>query len=256
MVDGKTGDAQLVAICDVYPDSLQQLYDQLSKPDIFVTTNPDALINHEKVELVVEAASQEAVNVVAENALIAGKNLMIMSVGALRDNELVTRIERAARQKNVKVYLPSGAICGLDGVKAASMEQIMSIEIVTTKHPRSLEGAPYLVKNNIDLCSLSKPHVVYRGTATEAAKGFPKNVNVAVALSLAGTGVEKTKVTIIADPEATRTKHEIRVSGAFGELFTQVQNYVHPSNPKTSYLAALAAIRTIRNITEPIQVGT
>jgi aspartate dehydrogenase len=119
-----------------------------------------------------------------------------------------------------------------------------------------LEGAPYLKKHSIDLSGLSQPITVFQGTAKEAAAGFPKNVNVAVALSLAGAGVNKTKVTIVADPKATRTQHEIQVQGDFGELYTKVRNFVHPDNPKTSYLAALAAIRTLRKITEPIQVGT
>ena len=103
---------------------------------------------------------------------------------------------------------------------------------------------------------MTKPKIVYRGRAKDAAKGFPKNVNVAVALSLAGVGVDRTMVTIIADPEATRTQHEVRVVGEFGELYTVVKNYVHPKNPKTSYLAALAAIRTLRKRDEAIQIGT
>ena len=100
------------------------------------------------------------------------------------------------------------------------------------------------------------PQILYQGTAKEAAKGFPKNMNVAVALSLAAIGVDHTMVKIIADPNATRTQHEVKVVGNFGELYTIVKNFLHPDNPKTSYLAALAAIRTLRKVTEPIQVGT
>lgn len=136
------------------------------------------------------------------------------------------------------------------------MGGLTSVEIVSTKHPRGLEGAPYLVENNIDLSGLTEPEVVFQGSAREAARGFPKNVNVAVALSLAGIGVDRTVVTIVADPSATRTLHEVRARGEFGELHTTVRNLVHPENPKTSYLAALSAIRTLRKLTEPIQVGT
>jgi len=254
--EGKAGDTKLIAICDFYASKVDRLKEKLSLPSLFHTTEPGDLIGHADVDFVIEAASQEAVHVVAEKVLHAGKDLLIMSVGALRDEELTRRLERLAREKGVKVYLPSGAICGLDGVKAASIEEITSVEIATTKHPRGLEGAPYLVENKINLKNLTGPKTVYRGNAREAAKGFPKNVNVAVALSLAGIGVDRTMVTLIADPNATRTRHEVTVVGAFGELHTIVKNFVHPANPKTSYLAALAAISTLRKITEPIQVGT
>lgn len=256
IIQGKAGDIRLLAICDVDKVRLEQLNEQLNLPDLFLTTDPDALIRHEDVEVVIEAATQGAVQALAEKVLNAGKDLLIMSVGALRDEGLLTRMKKLAEEKNVKVYLPSGAICGLDGVKAASVEEMKSVEITTTKHPRSLEGAPYLVENKIDLSCLTKPKTVFRGNAKDAAKGFPKNINVAVALSLAGIGVDQTMVKIVADPDTTRTKHEIRVVGEFGELYTVVKNFLHPENPKTSYLAALAAIRTLRKLTEPIQVGT
>lgn len=256
IIEGKAGDIKLVAVCDVLEKRVDGLKEDLSLPNLFTTTEPDELIEREDVEFVIEAASQTVVHAVAEPVLKAGKDIMIMSVGALRDGALADRLEKLAEEKGVKVYLPSGAICGLDGVKAASVEGITRAEITSTKHPRSLEGAPYLVENQISLRGLTKPKIVYRGRAKDAAKGFPKNVNVAVALSLAGIGVDRTMVTIIADPEATRTQHEVRVAGEFGELYTVVKNYVHPENPKTSYLAALAAIRTLRKCTEAIQVGT
>jgi aspartate dehydrogenase len=256
ILSGQAGNTQLVAICDVYKESVDALSSQLNNPSLFVTTDPSALLRHDTIDLVVEAASQETVRLIAERVLTAGKHLLIMSIGALRDEALTTRIEELARKNDLKVYLPSGAICGLDGVKAASIEKISHIEITSTKHPKGLEGAPYLKEHSIRLSGLSKPTTVFQGTAKDAAQGFPKNVNVAVALSLAGAGVTNTKVTIIADPNATRTQHEITVQGDFGELYTKVRNFVHPSNPKTSYLAALAAISTLRKITEPIQIGT
>lgn len=256
IIEGEAGDIELSAICDIDKGTANQLYDQLAMPDIFLTTDPDEVISNESIELVIEAASQEVVNTIAEKVLSAGKNMMIMSVGAFRDRGLHTRLENLAKNRGVKIYLPSGAICGLDGVKGASVEGITSAEIISTKHPRGLEGAPYLVENNITLEGLTEPKILFQGKAKEAAKGFPKNVNVAVALSLAGIGVEQTIVKIIADPNATRTQHEVKVVGEFGELHTEVKNLVHPENPKTSYLAALSAIRTLKKLTEPIQVGT
>lgn len=256
IIDGKAGDIKLVAICDIDKGRVERLNKQIGLSDLFLTTEHDEIIGLEDIELVIEAASQEAVKAIAGKVLNAGKDMLIMSVGALRDKGLLKRLEKLAKEKKVKVYLPSGAICGLDGVKAASVEGITSAEITTTKHPRGLEGAPYLVENNIDLSGLAVPKIVFQGTAKEAAKGFPKNINVAVALSLAGIGVDRTNVKIIADPNAKRTQHEVKVSGKFGELYTLVKNFVHPENPKTSYLAALSAMRTLRKLTEAIQIGT
>ena len=256
IIDGKAGDIKLVAICDIDEGKMERLNKQLGLPDLFMTTEPNEIVGDEEIELVIEAASQEAVKAIAEKVLNASKDMLIISVGALRNKGLLTRLENLARERKVKVYLPSGAICGLDGVKAASVEGITSAEITTTKNPRGLEGAPYLVEKNIDLSGLAEPEIVFQGVAKEAAKGFPKNINVAVALSLAGIGVDSTMVKIIADPDASRTQHEVKVVGKFGELTTVVKNLVHPENPKTSFLAALSAIRTLRKLTEPIQIGT
>ncbi len=256
IAEGKAGETGLRAICDLNSEAVDQVNALVSLPDLFCTTVSDDLINHPDVDFVIEAASQAAVRGVAEKVLRAGKSLLIMSAGALRDDALTRRLEELARAKGVRVYLPSGAICGLDGVKAATVEEVTRAEIITTKHPRALEGAPYLVEHKIQLGKITAPTMVYRGLARDAARWFPENVNVAVALSLAGIGVDHTTVTLIADPEATRTRHEVTVVGAFGELQTVVTNRVHPANPKTSYLAALAAIRTLRKITEPIQIGT
>lgn len=256
IIEGKAGDVKLVAICDIDKQKIERLNIQLGLSNLLVTTSYDEIIYSKNIELVIEAASQNVVEAISERVLNAGKNMLIMSIGALKDKDLLFRLVNIAKRKKVKLYLPSGAICGLDGVKAASVERIARVEITTTKHPRGLDGAPYILENNIDLNDLTMPMLVYEGTAKEAAKGFPKNVNVAVALSLAGIGVEKTMVKIIADPKASRTQHEVRVVGDFGELYTKVNNIIHPENPKTSYLAALAAIRTLRKIFDPIQVGT
>ena len=256
IVDGKAGDTTLVAACDVDESRLGNLREEIPLNDLLLTTDHDEIIRQTGVELVIEAASRETVKAVAEKVLTTGKHMLIMSVGALCDDELLSRLEKVARERNVKIYLPSGAICGLDGVKGASVEGIDVAQIISTKHPLGLEGAPYLVENHIDMRNLTKPTVVFQGTARDAIGGFPKNVNVAVALSLAGLGVDRTTVKIVADPGATRTQHEIYVKGDFGELTTKVSNLVHPRNPKTSYLAALAAIRTIRKLSEPIQLGT
>jgi aspartate dehydrogenase len=180
IVDGTAGEVNLVAICDVDIGRVEGLYELLNKPSIFKSTSPEQIISRREVEFVIEAASQTAVEAVAEKVLNAEKSMMIMSVGALKDGELLQRLRQLAMERQVRIYLPSGAICGLDGVKGASIEEITMAEITSTKNPKSLEGAPYLISNDINLEDLTEPMVLFEGSAYEAARGFPKNVNVAV----------------------------------------------------------------------------
>ena len=253
---GEAGNTELIGICDEDKKIVTKLFHNLELEELVKTTNPEELIGIGEIELIIEAASQEAVKSFAEKVLKAKKNLMILSVGALSDNSLLMKLKNLAKENAVTVYIPSGAISGLDGVKAGSIESIESVQLISTKNPKSLVGQPYLLENEIDLSELKEPKVVFNGNAKDAAIGFPKSVNIAVALSLAGIGVEKTKVTLIADPDAKKTKHEIFVKGSFGDMYSRVENILHPENPRTSYLAALAAIRSLRNLTEPIHVGT
>ncbi len=208
------------------------------------------------VDLIVEAASQMAVPEVASTALSAGCDVMIMSIGAFADEKLRDTIFGLAKEQGCKVYLPSGAIVGLDGLKSAMSADVYSVTLTTQKPPRGLAGAPYIVRNNIDLDKITSRTVIFDGTANEAVKAFPANVNVAASLSIAGIGFERTKVRVVADPSLSTNVHEISVEGEFGKFNTKVENIPSPTNPKTSYLAALSAIATIKKIASPVQIGT
>jgi len=210
----------------------------------------------EDLDLVIEAASQEAVKVLVLKILDAKKNVMIMSAGALADDSLLQKIKALADKNKLKIYLPSGAIAGLDGVKSANMDDIETVTLITTKPVKSLKDAPFFMKNKINPDDIKTKTIIYNGYAKEAAVLFPENINVATSLSLAGIGIEKTKVQVIADPNIERNMHEIKVEGKFGVLTVRTENLPSKNNPKTSYLAALSAIATIKKITEPIQVGT
>ena len=188
--------------------------------------------------MIIEAASQDAVRQYAVKALSEGKDLMVMSTGALLDDELFREISRIAEKRRRKVYVPSGAIVGLDNIKAAAVRPIEEVTLITRKPPRSFEGAPLIEKKRINLSSLEKPLLLFEGPAREAVKLFPRNVNVSASLSLAGIGPDRTKVRIIVDPQAKNITHEIRVKGEFGEIRTQTFNKPFPTNPKTSYIAA------------------
>ncbi|NOZ76327.1 MAG: aspartate dehydrogenase [Euryarchaeota archaeon] len=207
-------------------------------------------------DMVVEAASVEAAKEVAVPVLESGKDLMLLSVGALADGAFYRRVLEAARDSGRKVYIPSGAIGGLDALKSAMVAQVEEVTLTTTKNPRGLAGAPYLEEQGIDAGAITEKRVVFEGSAAEAIKGFPANTNVAVALGVAGIGVERTRVRVVADPGATRNVHEIHVRGDFGQFTFRVENLPSPHNPKTSYLAGLSAVATLKRLTSPFQVGT
>ena len=158
--------------------------------------------------------------------------------------------------KNRHVLVPSGAVGGLDVLRAARIGGLDTVELRTTKPPRALRGAPYLAAHRIDVDAFHGPTVVFDGPATEAVVGFPANLNVVAALSLAGIGPERTRVVLVADPTGERNIHEVTARGAFGELSLRLENRPTPGNPKTSLLAPLSALALLRRFSEPIQVGS
>lgn len=194
------------------------------------------------VDVVFEAASQQAVTTYAVAVLEAKRDLIIMSIGSLFDDAFRKRLEDIARKYHRKIYLPSGAVCGIDGVLAARIEKLDSVTLVTTKPPASLGK------------SVDQRTVVYKGTARDAVKQFPRNINVAACLSLAGVGFDETIVEIVADPVETRISHKILAHGRFGRLRAEVENMPNPNNPQSSYMASLSAIAILRKILDPIQI--
>jgi len=243
--------AELVAVFDRNEDRARELMkDLLAKPQLL---SLEDLV--ERSEIVVEAASQRAVPAVAKAALTRGRDLMIMSVGALLDGRLRQMVEDLAREHGCRIYLPSGAISGLDGLKSAGVGRIDLVTLTTTKNPKGFLGAPYIEEMQIDLDAITEPTVIFEGPAEEAVKAFPANVNVAATLSLTARGVT-VMVKIVADPDIDVNVHQITAEGNFGRITTRVENVPSPRNPKTSYLAALSAIATLRSMAEPIKIGT
>lgn len=208
-----------------------------------------------EAELVVEAASQEAVREYAQKILEAGKSILVMSVGALLDKKVYDNLINTAEAHKAKVYVPSGAIGGLDALKAAGLGKISEVKLTTTKHPRALVGAPFLERKG-NIKGIKKRVVIYKGSASEAVKEFPANINVSAALSLAGVGARETKVEIIADPGVKQNIHEITAKGDFGSFALRFENLPSPKNPRTSYLAALSAIATLKKLSSPVEIGT
>ncbi|HEY3153511.1 MAG TPA: aspartate dehydrogenase [Candidatus Binatia bacterium] len=202
-------------------------------------------------DLIVEAAGGKVVPELAEKVFAAGKDLMVISVGALLDHPEI--IEKS-RQTGSRLYLPSGAIAGLDGIKSAAVGQIVHVTHTTRKPPEGLEGAPYLVERGISLAGLRTEKEVFSGSAREACRGFPANVNVTAAVSLAGIGPDQTRVRILAVPGLTRNCHDIEVEGEFGRLLVHIEN-VPSENPKTGKLTALSIIRAVQDAVDPVRIG-
>jgi aspartate dehydrogenase len=204
--------------------------------------------------LVVEATSQAVAPGIIREVLAAPRDVLVMSVGGLLRyyDELWGLAERVGR----RIYVPSGAIAGLDAVKAAMVGSVSSVVLTTRKPPKGLAGAPYVVENKIDLEGLREATVIFSGPAEQAVPAFPANINVAAALSLAGIGPERTLVRIIADPGCERNTHEIEAEGDFGRLLLRTENVPSPSNPKTSRLAALSAVALLRRLTATVVVGS
>lgn len=236
-------DGSLVSVYDIDISKAQNLVSNLkSKPRIVKSIN--GLLRG--TDIIVEAASQDAVRDYALKVLSDRKSILIMSVGALLNEKLFGRMVSLAMKNNVRIYIPSGAICGVDGVKSAALGSIKRVLLQTTKPPKSIKGFEHVRRRR----------VVFDGPAAQAVKLFPVNVNVSAVLSLAGVGAGKTRVRLIADPSVKRNIHEVFVSSRSGNLYSRVENIPAPDNPKTSYLACLSAIRTLRDIGCAVRVGT
>lgn len=252
--DRRAGSCRLEAIYDLKMERSQYLADKLSsRPQVL--ESPDSVLTS-ATGLVVEAASQQAVSELGCAVLDAGKDLMVMSVGALVTNGLLDRLQRSAISAGGKIYLPSGALCGLDGIKAACEGRMEMVRLTSTKNPLAFHGVDYLREQGIDPAKIDKATVLFDGPAREAAQLFPRNINVCAALAVAGIGPDRTWVRLIADPDVECNIHRVEARGDFGSLRGATFNVTSPDNPKTSYLAALSAVATLRKITDPIQIGT
>jgi len=206
----------------------------------------------ETAEIVVECAPAAVFRQVAEPALRAGCTLVAVSVGALLDNDDLVGVARAC---GGRVIVPSGALLGLDAVAAANEGIIRSVRMITRKPPAGLAGAPYLIQHGIDLDGVRAPLKVFEGTAREAVKGFPANVNVAVALSLAGIGPDRTRIEIWADPGVTRNTHTIDVDADSSRFSMTIENVPSEDNPRTGKITVLSVLALLRKLTSPLQIG-
>ncbi|MBI3036095.1 DUF108 domain-containing protein [Candidatus Woesearchaeota archaeon] len=242
----KSKDFRLIGLNDIDERKVKVLRKQLkrNKPK-FMSLN-DII---KKSDLIVESATKNVIKMILKNKNLDKKNkkILIMSTGGL-----IMNLGLLKKIKNCEILLPSGAVAGLDAIKSVS-GRIASLTLTTTKPAKGLEGAPYIVKNSIELKKINKKTLIFEGNLKEAVAGFPKNINVAATLFLASK-FEGINVKIIADPNTKHNIHEIEAIGGFGAIRASTINL--PSrNPKTSYLAVLSAMQAIKNMKSNIKIG-
>ena len=203
-------------------------------------------------DLVIECAPANLLGSIVAPFVSQGKTAVVLSVGALLEHDELVQLAKA---NGGQIVVPTGALIGLDAVTAAAEGKITSVRMITRKPVKGLLGAPYLVENNIDIETITEPLRIFEGTAREAAKGFPANLNVAVALSLAGIGPDRTRLEIWADPALTRNVHRIEVESDSARFSMSIEN-VPSENPRTGKITALSVIAWLRKQRAALRVGT
>lgn len=203
-------------------------------------------------DVVVECLPPVLFRSVAQSAIERGRIFVPLSVGQLLEHwDLVER----ARETGARIIVPTGALLGLDAVRAAAEGNIHSVSMISRKPPDGLEGAPYLVERGISLAGLREPLKVFDGSARDGVRGFPANVNVAMALSLAGIGPDKTQLEIWADPTIERNTHRITVDADTARFSMTIEN-IPSENPRTGRIVALSVVATLRGLVTELKIGT
>jgi len=245
---GKVKGCRLVAVAARNAPKAQDLLKGLSQP---VSLLPLASL-HEPADVVVECLPAALLRDMAAPALHTGKTVVVLSVGALlRFPELLEQAQAGPG----RLLVPSGAALGLDAIAAAAEGEISSVKLVTRKPPAGFKGAPLVEAQGIDLDALTEPLKLFEGSARDAARDFPSNLNVAVALSLAGIGPDRTTLEVWADPGVSRNTHSVEVVSDSSVLRMQIEN-IPSENPKTSRITALSVLALLRKLASPVRVGT
>ncbi len=246
------GDIPGVRLCAVSARDLEgaraKVSDFASVPQVMPASE---LAAH--ADVIVDCAPASAFLDVAGPAIAQGRTFMPLSVGALLGH--MDLVDKAA-ETGAKIVVPTGALIGLDTVRAMAVGEIHKVTLQTRKPPGGLAGAPHLVNNNIDVHSFTEAQRVFQGTAREAALGFPANVNVAAALALAGVGPDKTMVEVWADPEIKRNRQTVTIESDSGDATMTINNIPSDENPKTGRITANSVIATLQRMTAPLVAGT
>lgn len=209
-----------------------------------------------RLDAVLEAASHEAVRQHLVRLLDAGIGVVVLSAGALADDALRADAEAAAARSGALLYVPSGGIGGLDALKTACLGGVDEVSIQVAKPPAAWKGIPYVERLGVPLDRLTGPVTLFEGSAREGVPHFPQNVNIAAVLALAGLGMDRTRLKVVADPALTLNTHTIRVSGRCGRFTVVLENVPAPDNPKTSWLACYSGLAALRALRGGVRYGT
>lgn len=238
------------ALYDIDPARSSSLAGRMRRPVLARRSVSEVLAAS---DLVVEAINTDATRNIVRQALLKKKSVLVMSVGRLLEEGSLFSL---AERNRASLLIPSGAIAGLDAIKAARLAGIRSATLTTTKPPSGFKGSPYLKEKGIDPALIRRDTVIFEGSVRQAVRAFPQNINVAASLSLAVGDMKKVRVRIIASPEVRRNTHEIAIEGACGRIVTRVENEICPDNPKTSYLAVLSAIQALAQYARSVRIGS
>ena len=253
IAQGALAGAEVVAL--VGRSSASRAAALASEQRVPYVTGREALLAR-RPEVVLEAASHDAVREHLVPLLKAGIHTVVLSAGALVDDDLRLAAERAASASGALLYVPSGGIGGLDALKAACAGGVDEVSIEVAKPPAAWQGIAYVDALGIDLVRLAARRTLFEGAAREGVPHFPQNVNIAAVLSLAGVGLDRTRLVVVADPALVRNTHTIRVSGPTGRFSIVMENVPSPENPKTSWLACYSALAALRVLHSRVRYGT
>ncbi len=242
--------ATVSALFDINPAKALALQKSLPKAHIVKHSYQELLAVS---DLVIEAVNAPDTRQLVRQALLAKKDVLIMSVGKFIEGESILKL---AQRLGVRVLIPSGAIAGVDAIKAASLQRIDSITLTTRKPVYGFADNAYVQARRINLSQIKKETVLFDGNVREAVKCFPQNINVAATIALASHAKDKLRIRIATSSEYKVNSHEIEVNGEFGRLVTRTENVVCPDNPKTSFLAVLSAVRTLKEYFQGVTIGT
>jgi aspartate dehydrogenase len=246
---GQAGEAQIVAVAARGSAASKAVASKYGVPYVAA----DDLPNH-NVRVIVEAAGHASLIQHGLGYVRRGVDLVVLSAGALSDDDLLASLIRACRESGARMYVPSGGIAGMDGLKALMIAGA-EVSMTTRKPPRAWKSIAYVEQLGVDLDHMTEPVVLYDGEARRGVKYFPQNVNIAAVLSLAGAGFDRTKLRVVADPTIDKNIHEIRASGPTGSMTVKMENVPVPSNPKTAWQAALSSVAILKHLAEPMWVG-
>ena len=243
-------DATVNAIFDINPVKAESLAKQLPRKNIIKHTYRDLL---NASDIIVEAVNAPDTYQLVRQALLAKKDVLLMSVGKFIDSEAIIKL---AHKQGALILIPSGAIAGIDAIKAAALGKIHQIVLTTRKPVYGFADNAYVQARRINLSQIKKETILFDGNVKEAVHCFPQNINVAATIALASGCKDKLRIRISTSPEYKVNSHEIEVVGEFGKITTKTENVVCPDNPKTSYLAVLSAIVTLKQYFQGVKIGT